>query len=135
MVRSMTSSKNIPDGDLSLSIEALKRKVLDAAVRGELTEQLAEDGTAKDLLMQISDEKRRLIAEGKIKKEKALPAISDEEIPFEIPENWEWVRLGDLGSFRKGPFGSSLTKSMFIPKSETAIKVYEQKNAIQKMQL
>lgn len=132
MVRSMTSSKNIPDGDLSLSIEALKRKVLDAAVRGELTEQLAEDGTAKDLLMQISDEKRRLIAEGKIKKEKALPAISDEEIPFEIPENWEWVRLGDLGLFRKGPFGSSLTKSMFIPKSETAIKVYEQKNAIQK---
>ena len=95
----MTSSKNISDGDLSLSIEALKRKVLDAAVRGELTEQLAEDGTAKDLLMQISDEKRRLVAEGKIKKEKALPAISDEEIPFEIPENWEWVRLGNISNF------------------------------------
>lgn len=98
----MRSSKDIPDGDLSLSIEALKRKVLDAAVRGELTEQLAEDGTAKDLLIQISDEKRRLVAEGKIKKEKALPAISDEEIPFEIPENWEWVRLGDCLDVRDG---------------------------------
>ncbi len=56
----------------------------------------------------------------------------DEEIPFDIPESWEWCRMNELALYRKGPFGSSLTKSMFVPKSDTSIKVYEQKNAIQK---
>ena len=56
----------------------------------------------------------------------------DEEIPFEIPQGWEWCRLNDLALYRKGPFGSSLTKSMFVVKSNQSIKVYEQKNAIQK---
>ena len=56
----------------------------------------------------------------------------DEEIPFEIPKGWEWCRLNDLALYRKGPFGSSLTKSMFVPQSSQSIKVYEQKNAIQK---
>ena len=56
----------------------------------------------------------------------------EDEIPFEIPENWIWVRLGDLAQYKKGPFGSSITKAMFIPDSPTAIKVYEQKNAINK---
>ena len=56
----------------------------------------------------------------------------DEEIPYEIPKGWEWCRLNDLALYRKGPFGSSLTKSMFVPQSSQSIKVYEQKNAIQK---
>ncbi|WP_407491539.1 restriction endonuclease subunit S, partial [Elizabethkingia meningoseptica] len=56
----------------------------------------------------------------------------DKEIPFEIPESWEWCRLGSVAFYKKGPFGSSITKSMFIPESENAIKVYEQKNAIYK---
>ena len=56
----------------------------------------------------------------------------DEEIPFEIPQGWEWCRLNDLALYRKGPFGSSLTKSMFVTKSNQSVKVYEQKNAIQK---
>lgn len=62
----------------------------------------------------------------------ATPKDISDEIPFEIPENWAWCRLGDLGVYRKGPFGSSLTKSMFVPKSDETIKVYEQKNAIKK---
>lgn len=62
----------------------------------------------------------------------AIPKDISDEIPFEIPENWAWCRLGDLGVYRKGPFGSSLTKSMFVPKSDETIKVYEQKNAIKK---
>ena len=56
----------------------------------------------------------------------------DEEVPFEIPQGWEWCRLNDLALYRKGPFGSSLTKSMFVAKSNQSVKVYEQKNAIQK---
>ena len=56
----------------------------------------------------------------------------DEEVPFEVPQGWEWCRLNDLALYRKGPFGSSLTKSMFVAKSTQSIKVYEQKNAIQK---
>ena len=56
----------------------------------------------------------------------------DEEVPFEIPNGWEWCRLNDLALYRKGPFGSSLTKSMFVAKSNQSVKVYEQKNAIQK---
>lgn len=56
----------------------------------------------------------------------------DEEVPFEIPKGWEWCRLNDLALYRKGPFGSSLTKSMFVAKSNQSVKVYEQKNAIQK---
>ena len=67
----------------------------------------------------------KIIATGEVK-------CIDEEIPFEIPQGWEWCRLNDLAHYRKGPFGSSLTKSMFVAKSNQSIKVYEQKNAIQK---
>ena len=56
----------------------------------------------------------------------------EDEIPFELPEGWVWTRLGFLGQYKKGPFGSSITKAMFIPNSPTAIKIYEQKNAINK---
>ena len=62
---------------------------------------------------------------------KEVKCIKD-ELPFEIPDSWEWCRLGNIGEYRKGPFGSSLTKSMFVPKSQNTVKVYEQKNAIQK---
>ena len=53
-------------------------------------------------------------------------------MPFEIPENWVWCKLDNLAFYKKGPFGSSLTKSMFVPDNGDAYKVYEQKNAIQK---
>ena len=56
----------------------------------------------------------------------------EEEIPFEIPKTWCWCRLKDLAIYKKGPFGSSITKSMFVPKSDNSYKVYEQKNAIYK---
>ena len=67
----------------------------------------------------------KILATGEVK-------CIDEEIPFEVPKGWEWCRLNDLALYRKGPFGSSLTKSMFVAKSTQSIKVYEQKNAIQK---
>lgn len=79
-----------------IDTQAIRSKILDLAMRGQLTEQLPEDGTAEDLYQQILEEKQKLAKEGKIKKEKPLPEITDKEIPFEIPENWKWVRLKEL---------------------------------------
>ena len=110
----------------------LQKSVLQLAIQGRLVSQCPEEGNAEDLYKQIQTEKQNLIKAGKIKKEKPLPAITDDEKPFEIPDSWKWVRLGDLGFYKKGPFGSALTKSMFVPKGNGAIKVYEQKNAIKK---
>lgn len=110
----------------------IKASLLQAAMQGKLTEQLPEDGDAEELLDQIKAEKEKLIAEGKIKKQKPLAPISDDEIPFTVPENWKWERFGNLGSYRKGPFGSALTKSIFVKDSPGSVKVYEQKNSIRK---
>ena len=74
----------------------MKAALLQAAMQGKLTEQLPEDGDAADLINQIAKEKDQLIKEGKIKKEKPLPEITPDEMPFDIPENWQWVRLGQL---------------------------------------
>lgn len=115
-----------------MTAKDLKNALLQEAVQGKLVPQIASEGNARDLLEEIRKEKSKLIKEGKLKKEKPLPELTEEEIPFDIPENWCWCNLGELGLYRKGPFGSSLTKSMFVPKSNDSIKVYEQKNAIQK---
>ena len=56
----------------------------------------------------------------------------EDEIPFDLPDGWAWVRLGCLGQYKKGPFGSSITKAMFVPDTPDAVKIYEQKNAINK---
>lgn len=79
-----------------IDTKALRSKVLDLAIQGKLTEQLESDGTAEELFAQIQEEKQKLIKEGKIKKEKPLPPVSSEEIPFEIPSSWKWVRFGEL---------------------------------------
>ncbi|KAA2681739.1 restriction endonuclease subunit S [Alistipes onderdonkii] len=77
-----------------------------------------------------------MIKEGKIKRSKKSAKTSDtphyENVPFEVPEGWVWCKLDDLAFYKKGPFGSSLTKAMFVPKGKDTYKVYEQKNAIQK---
>lgn len=76
--------------------ERLKKSILQAAIQGRLTEQLPTDGDARDLLKKIRAEKAKLIAAKKIKAEKPLPPITDEEIPFDLPDNWVWVRLGEI---------------------------------------
>ena len=80
----------------------LRQAVLQAAIQGKLTKQLPEDGNARDLLNQIKTEKEWMIKEKKIKKEKALAPITDDEIPFDIPDNWVWCRLGDIGVWGSG---------------------------------
>lgn len=79
-----------------MNAQDLKNSILQLAVQGKLVEQRPEEGTAKELLAQIKAEKEQLIKDKKIKKEKPLPEITEKEIPFEIPESWEWVRLGDI---------------------------------------
>ena len=76
--------------------QQLRNSILQMAIEGKLTRQLPEDGNAADLLKKIKAEKAKLIKEKKIKKEKPLPPITEDEIPFEVPENWCWVRLRDV---------------------------------------
>ena len=74
----------------------MQKSILQMAIQGKLVEQRPEEGTGEELYKQIQAEKQALIKAGKIKKEKPLPEIAEDEIPFEIPESWKWVRWGDL---------------------------------------
>ena len=76
--------------------EDMKKSILQYAIQGKLVDQRSEEGTGEELYQQIQTEKQRLIKEGKIKKEKPLPEIAEDEIPFDIPESWKWVRIGAL---------------------------------------
>jgi len=76
--------------------QELKNSILQLAIQGKLVEQRPEEGTAEELYREIQKEKQALIKAGKIKKEKPLPEITEDEVPFDIPETWKWVRLGLL---------------------------------------
>ncbi|MDM4210093.1 restriction endonuclease subunit S [Klebsiella spallanzanii] len=78
------------------SIDALKQTILQLAVMGKLVPQDPNDEPASELLKRIAQEKAQLVKDGKMKKQKPLPPISDEEKPFELPDGWEWCRLGEL---------------------------------------
>ncbi len=80
----------------------LQKSVLQLAIQGKLVEQRPDEGTAEELYREIQREKQRLVKEGKIKKEKPLPEIKEDEIPFEIPDGWKWVRIGDLFQHNTG---------------------------------
>ena len=92
--------------------EQLKASILQYAIQGKLVEQRPEEGTGEELYQRIQTEKQRLIKEGKIKKEKPLTEITDGEIPFDIPESWKWIKLGEVVSVLGGkriPVGRTLT--------------------------
>ena len=82
--------------------EQLKASILQYAIQGKLVEQRVEEGTGEELYQQIQAEKQRLIQEKKIKKEKPLAEISEDEVPFDIPESWKWVKVGNVGSWSSG---------------------------------
>ncbi len=82
--------------------QELKNSILQLAIQGKLVEQRPEEGTAEELYKQIQTEKQALVKAGKIKKEKPLPEITEDEIPFEIPESWKWVRLGEVFNIVNG---------------------------------
>jgi type I restriction enzyme, S subunit len=81
------------------SIDQLKQTILQLAVMGKLVPQDLNDEPAAKLLERIAEEKAKLVKEGKIKKQKALPPIADDEKPFELPEGWEWCRVQDVAMF------------------------------------
>ena len=71
----------------------MQKSILQMAIQGKLVEQRPEEGTGEELYRQIQAEKQALINAGKIKKEKPLPEIAEDEVPFEIPEGWKWVKF------------------------------------------
>jgi len=109
-------------------ISKLRQQILQEAVQGKLVPQNSKDEPASELLKKIQKEKEKLIKEGKMKKQKPLPPISDDEIPYELPKSWEWVRLGDLSasenySFVDGPFGSNLKREHYVEKGIRIIQL------------
>ncbi|MCR4029819.1 MULTISPECIES: restriction endonuclease subunit S [Flavobacterium] len=110
------------------SIDQLKQTILQLAVMGKLVKQNTDDESATELLKKIQKEKEELENEGKLKKQKLLPKIGEDKKPFNIPSSWIWVPWGSILAydnypFKRGPFGSSLKKDMFI---DSGYKVYEQ---------
>jgi type I restriction enzyme S subunit len=95
-VDSLSKDEKKLDALQSTMPERLKASLLQAAIQGKLTERLPGDGNAEDLLAEIAAEKQRLIKAKKIKKEKPLPEITEEEKPFNLPDGWEWCRLGEI---------------------------------------
>lgn len=94
--------------------DKLKQSVLQYAMEGKLVKQNPSDEPASELIKKIENEKAELVKEGKIKKSKKLPAITDEEKPFDIPDSWEWVRLGIISEVRGGkrvPRGMKLSET------------------------
>ena len=96
---------------LDFDAQALRERILDLAMRGKLVPQDPNDEPASVLLEKIKTEKAELIKEKKIKKTKALPAITDDEKPFDIPDSWEWVRLGEIGTITSGGTPKKTEKS------------------------
>ena len=97
------------------SIDQLKQTILQLAVMGKLVEQNPNDEPASELLKRIAAEKAELIKQGKIKKQKPLPPITEEEKPFELPKGWEWVRFASMSNeVATGPFGSMIHKHDYV---------------------
>ncbi|MDM2734186.1 restriction endonuclease subunit S [Citrobacter sp. Ct235] len=95
------------------SIDALKQTILQLAVMGKLVPQDPNDEPASELLKRIEQEKVQLVKEGKIKKQKPLPPVSDKEKPFELPKGWEWCRIAELGICSTGKTPSTSNSSYY----------------------
>lgn len=105
-------------------VKHLRQAFLREAMQGKLVPQDPNDKPASVLLEKIKAEKERLIKEKKIKKQKPLPPITEEEIPFEIPENWVWCRLGNLAQMIfDGPFGSHLKTADYKPSGVQVVRL------------
>ena len=107
-----------------MTAQQLKNSILQRAIEGKLVEQRVEEGTAKELLKDIKLEKEKLVKEGKIKKSKPLPPITEDEIPFDIPDSWEWVRLNDVSISGLGKTLNKATDNGKIKPYLCSINIY-----------
>ena len=98
-------------------VKKLRELILTLAMQGKLVEQDPDDQPAGELIAEIEEEKKRLIAEGKIKKRKPLPEIEPEKVPYELPEGWEWVRLSEIGQINPKNDINDNIDSGFVPMS------------------
>lgn len=96
----------------------MQKSILQMAIQGKLVEQRPEEGTGEELYQQIQKEKQALIKAGKIKKEKPLPEITEDEIPFDIPDSWKWVKAGDI--INSIVAGKSLKCNESVPENNQA---------------
>jgi type I restriction enzyme S subunit len=112
----------------SASIDTLKQTILQLAVMGKLVEQDANDEPAAKLLERIAEEKAQLIADKKIKKQKPLAAITDEEKPFELPSGWEWVRFGSL--FKSFSNGLYKPAKFYTDEGVISLRMYNIQNGV-----
>ncbi len=117
--------------EYAVNTKILKNKLINAGIQGKLTKQFPEDGNTEDLYSKIQAERMIILERRKGKEDKKIKAV-ESDVPFKIPSHWKWIRLGNIGLFKKGPFGSALTKSMFVQKGMDTVKVYEQQHAIKK---
>lgn len=111
----------------------MQKSILQMAIQGKLVEQRPEEGTGEELYQQIQAEKQKLIKEGKIKKEKPLLEISEDEIPFDIPESWKWVHIGELFQHNTGKALNSSNKDGHSLEYITTSNVYWNKFEISKL--
>ena len=123
--------------------EQLKASILQYAIQGKLVEQRPEEGTAEELYQQIQEEKKILIKEGKIKKEKSLAKITEDETPFDIPASWMWVRHNELfeivggsqppkSNFKDVPSKGDVRLYQIRDYGEAPVPVYVDRNLVSK---
>lgn len=93
----------------------MQKSILQMAIQGKLVEQRPEEGTGEELFQQIQVEKQRLIKEGIIKKEKPLPEIAEDEIPFDIPDSWKWCYVGNIFNHNTGKAMNASAKKVDKP--------------------
>lgn len=115
---------------LKSNVQVLRNKVLELAIQGKLVEQDPTDESASLLVKRVKDERNKLVKDGKIKKQKPLAPIEENEIPFEIPASWEWARMQDVAdtrdfSFTDGPFGSDLKKEHY---TDSGVRIIQLSN-------
>ena len=99
--------------DAPNGVARLREMILSLAVQGHLVPQDANDEPASELLKRIAQEKARLVEQKKIRKSEPLAPVSEDEAPFDLPESWVWVRVGDIGQVVGGGTPQSENSSYF----------------------